>query len=79
MVCATIFLMVSCHICSRFVWLVAKMKTTMIIVTHEMSFARGASDTVAFLYGGTVAEMGPPDRIFTAPETEELRRFLSVG
>ena len=49
---------------------------TMIVVTHEMAFAREASDRVAFLSGGTVAEMGTPQEIFEAPKTEELRRFL---
>ena len=49
---------------------------TMIVVTHEMGFAREASDRVAFLSGGTVAERGTPEEIFTAPKTEELKRFL---
>ena len=49
---------------------------TMIVVTHEMAFAREASDRVAFLFGGTVAEMGTPREIFEAPRTEALRRFL---
>ena len=49
---------------------------TMIVVTHEMGFAREASDKVAFLSGGTVAELGTPEEIFTAPRTEALQRFL---
>ena len=49
---------------------------TMIVVTHEMGFAREASDRVAFLSGGTVAEMGTPQEIFEAPRTEALQRFL---
>ena len=49
---------------------------TMIVVTHEMGFAREASDQVAFLSGGTVAERGTPREIFEAPKTEALRRFL---
>jgi len=49
---------------------------TMIVVTHEMAFARDVADRVAFLSGGTVAEMGTPQEIFEAPKTEELRRFL---
>ena len=49
---------------------------TMIVVTHEMGFAREASDQVAFLSGGTVAELGTPEEIFERPKTEELRRFL---
>ncbi len=49
---------------------------TMIVVTHEMGFARDASDQVAFLSGGTVAELGTPREIFEAPKTEALQRFL---
>lgn len=49
---------------------------TMIVVTHEMSFAREASDLVAFLHGGTVAKLGTPKEIFEAPGTEALRCFL---
>ena len=50
--------------------------TRFVIVTHEMGFARRACDDVAFLYGGRLLEYGPSDRIFDAPETPELRRFL---
>lgn len=49
---------------------------TMIVVTHEMGFAREASDQVAFLSGGTVAETGTPEAIFESPKSEALRRFL---
>ena len=49
---------------------------TMIVVTHEMGFAREASDQVAFLYGGTVAEVGTPREIYETPKTEALQRFL---
>ena len=49
---------------------------TMIVVTHEMTFAREASDQVAFLFGGTVAELGTPKEIFETPRTEALQRFL---
>ena len=49
---------------------------TMIVVTHEMGFAREASDQVAFLSGGTVAERGTPLAIFETPKTEALQRFL---
>ena len=48
----------------------------MIVVTHEMGFAREASDQVAFLYGGTVAALGTPQAIFETPRTEALQRFL---
>lgn len=50
---------------------------TMVVVTHEMGFARSASDTVVFMDHGKVVESGPPERIFDAAETERLQRFLS--
>ncbi|MCV7032267.1 amino acid ABC transporter ATP-binding protein [Mycobacterium sherrisii] len=50
---------------------------TMIVVTHEMGFARSASDTVVFMDHGKVVESGPPEQIFEAAETERLQRFLS--
>ena len=50
---------------------------TMVVVTHEMGFARSASDSVAFMDRGRVVEVGPPERIFDRAGTERLRRFLS--
>ncbi|MGD1283399.1 amino acid ABC transporter ATP-binding protein [Mycobacterium seoulense] len=50
---------------------------TMIVVTHEMGFARSASDTVVFMDRGKVVESGAPDQIFEAAQTERLQRFLS--
>ncbi len=50
---------------------------TMIVVTHEMGFARSASDTVVFMDHGKVVESGPPEKIFEAAQTERLQRFLS--
>jgi polar amino acid transport system ATP-binding protein len=50
---------------------------TMLVVTHEMGFARSASDTVVFMDHGKVVESGPPDQIFEAAQTERLQRFLS--
>jgi polar amino acid transport system ATP-binding protein len=50
---------------------------TMIVVTHEMGFARSASDTVVFMDHGKVVESGPPEQIFEAAKTERLQRFLS--
>jgi polar amino acid transport system ATP-binding protein len=49
---------------------------TMLIATHEMSFAREVADEVCFLHDGRVAERGEPERIFTAPEHPETQRFL---
>jgi len=51
--------------------------TTMIVVTHEMSFARDVSDRVMFLHNGLVEEDGPPDQVFGAPRSERLRQFIS--
>jgi polar amino acid transport system ATP-binding protein len=50
---------------------------TMVVVTHEMSFARSTSDTVVFMDYGRVVEAGPPEKIFDAAETERLQRFLA--
>jgi ABC-type histidine transport system ATPase subunit len=50
---------------------------TMIVVTHEMGFAREVSDRVVFLHQGTIAEAGPPAEIFDAPKTEACARFLA--
>ena len=50
---------------------------TMLVVTHEMGFARRTSDTVVFMDHGQVVETGPPEQIFEAAETERLQRFLS--
>lgn len=50
---------------------------TMVVVTHEMGFARSAADTVVFMDHGAVVESGPPERLFEAAETDRLQRFLS--
>ena len=50
---------------------------TMVVVTHEMGFARSTSDAVVFMDHGQVVESGPPEQIFDAAETDRLRRFLS--
>jgi polar amino acid transport system ATP-binding protein len=52
--------------------------TTMLIVTHEMRFARDVSDRVVFMDGGRIAEQGPPRRIFGRPETPRLNEFLGT-
>ncbi|HSY17947.1 MAG TPA: amino acid ABC transporter ATP-binding protein [Candidatus Acidoferrales bacterium] len=49
---------------------------TMIVVTHEMQLARDIADSVLFFDGGRVAESGPPEQIFTNPQTERARDFL---
>jgi polar amino acid transport system ATP-binding protein len=50
---------------------------TLLMVTHEMSFARKVSDRVIFMHQGKVHEMGPPDQLFGDPQTPELKQFLS--
>ncbi|WP_422291102.1 amino acid ABC transporter ATP-binding protein [Hydrogenophaga sp.] len=50
---------------------------TLLMVTHEMSFARKVSDRVIFMHQGRVHEMGPPDQLFGNPQTPELQQFLS--
>lgn len=50
---------------------------TLLMVTHEMSFARKVSDRVIFMHQGRVHEMGPPAELFGNPQTAELRQFLS--
>jgi glutamate transport system ATP-binding protein len=50
---------------------------TMLVVSHEMGFARSAAQRVAFMDEGRIVELAPPDRFFAAPETERARDFLS--
>jgi polar amino acid transport system ATP-binding protein len=49
---------------------------TMLIATHEMSFAREVADEVCFLHDGLILERGDPEQMFTAPEQAETQRFL---
>ncbi|MBE0594316.1 MAG: amino acid ABC transporter ATP-binding protein [Gemmatimonadales bacterium] len=49
---------------------------TMIVVTHEMGFARAVADRVVFMDEGEIVEVAPPSRFFSAPEHERTRRFL---
>lgn len=55
----------------------AKEHMTMVMVTHEMGFAREVSDRVIFMAEGKIVEEGTPEEIFTAPKTERLQSFLS--
>jgi len=50
---------------------------TMIIVTHEIGFARDVSDMVMFMDGGVIAEMGPPEQVIENPQNPRTREFLS--
>lgn len=56
--------------------LLAKEHTTMIVVTHEMGFAKEVADRVIFMDGGRIVEQGPPKKIFETPENERLIVFL---
>ena len=51
--------------------------TTMIVVTHEMAFAREVSDHVLFLHNGQIEEQGPPEQLFAQPKSERLQQFLN--
>ena len=55
----------------------AKQGRTMIIVTHEMGFAKEVSDKVIYMDNGEIAEEGPPEQIFESPKSESLKSFLS--
>ena len=50
---------------------------TMLVVTHEMGFARNVADNVVFMDGGVIAEEGTPDEMLTSPKTPRLREFLA--
>jgi octopine/nopaline transport system ATP-binding protein len=52
-------------------------KRTMILVTHEMKFARSVANHVVYLRDGVVEEQGPPSQIFGSPQSEHLKRFIS--
>ena len=55
----------------------AKEGRTMLIVTHEMGFAKSVSDKVVFMDDGVLAEQGTPEEIFDAPKSERLKSFLN--
>ena len=56
----------------------AKTGKTMVIVTHEMSFARAVADRVVFMEKGEIVESGTPEEIFVHPKNERVRRFLDT-
>ena len=51
---------------------------TLIMVTHEMAFAREVADLLVFMHQGRVHEIGAPAALFDAPQTPELRQFLGA-
>ena len=55
----------------------AQQKTTMIIVTHEMAFARDVADQVIFMDAGVIVEQGPARQVIESPREERTRQFLS--
>ena len=55
----------------------AEQKTTMIIVTHEMAFARDVADQVIFMDGGLIVEQGDPHEVIDHPKEERTRQFLA--
>jgi len=50
--------------------------TTMLVVTHEMGFAREVSDRIVFMENGIIVEQGPPKQLFYNPQFERTREFL---
>jgi polar amino acid transport system ATP-binding protein len=51
---------------------------TMVLVTHEMGFARATADTIVFMHQGRIWEQGPPARLFSTPATAELASFIDA-
>jgi polar amino acid transport system ATP-binding protein len=51
--------------------------TTLVIVTHEIGFAREVADTVVFIDEGVIVEQGPPSQVLSAPQQARTREFLS--
>ena len=62
----------------RVVETLAEEGMTLLMVTHEMNFARKVADRVVFMHAGRIHEMGPPAELFNAPRTPELQQFLSA-
>jgi polar amino acid transport system ATP-binding protein len=62
----------------RVVEVLAEEGMTLLMVTHEMNFARKVADRVVFMHAGRIHEMGPPEALFGDPQTAELKQFLSA-
>ena len=62
----------------RVVETLAEEGMTLLMVTHEMNFARKVADRVVFMHAGKIHEMGPPAQLFGSPQTAELKQFLSA-
>ena len=52
---------------------------TMIVVTHEMGFARDVADRVVFMDGGVIVEEGTPSEVFDHPKSERTKAFLAIS
>ena len=50
---------------------------TMVVVTHEIGFARDVSDRVAYFHEGVIEELGPPSQVIDQPENAQTRKFLT--
>ena len=61
----------------RVIQSLAKEKMTMLIVTHEMAFARSVADRVIFMAGGVIVEEGKPEDVIDNPQNERTRAFLT--
>jgi len=55
----------------------AKESITMVVVTHEMGFARQVADRIVFMEDGQIIEEGVPEHFFTNPENDRVKQFLS--
>ena len=55
---------------------IAKAGTTMVVVTHEMGFARSVANEIIFMEHGVIVEQGPPQRLFTSPAHPRTGEFL---
>ena len=58
--------------------LATELHITMMVVTHEMGFAREVADRMAFFHEGVILEQGPPDRMLTNPQNPETKRFIDA-
>ncbi|MGH2764352.1 MAG: polar amino acid ABC transporter ATP-binding protein, partial [Actinomycetota bacterium] len=57
--------------------LASEMRMTMVVITHEIGFAKEVADRVLFFEEGRIVEEGPPKEFFSSPREERTRRFLS--
>jgi polar amino acid transport system ATP-binding protein len=58
--------------------LATEMQMTMMVVTHEMGFAREVASTMAFFHDGSIVEQGPPSQVISNPQHPQTRRFLEA-